>query len=179
MHKKNIILIGFMGTGKTTVGIALAQKLNWKHVDTDHLIEEREGSILEIFHKFGEAHYRQIEAKCVRQVTVDSEQIITTGGGSVLLPENRIALKQNGFVVLLTADPATIIKRVREDKNRPLLQGNLDERVHQLLRDRENAYQFADFTIDTSGRTVEDIVSLIIEQFNAIEPTHDFVDENL
>lgn len=168
MRKKNIILIGFMGTGKTTVGTALAQTMQWPHVDTDHLIEEREGSILEIFHKHGEPYYRQIEARCIRQVTVGSQQIITTGGGSVLLPENRIALKQNGFVVLLTATPETIIRRVREDKNRPLLQGNLEERVHQLLRDRENAYKFADYTVDTTDLSVEQIVDVIVEQYNQV-----------
>ncbi len=168
MPNKNIILIGFMGTGKTTVGASLAQKMNWKHVDTDVLIEEKEGSILEIFHKHGEAHYRQIEAGCIRQVTLGSQQVITTGGGSVLLPENRIALKQNGFVVLLTAMPETIIKRVREDKNRPLLQGDLAERVHQLLRDRENAYKFADFTVDTTDLAVDEIVDTIIRQFETV-----------
>jgi shikimate kinase len=165
LSKKNIILIGFMGTGKTTVGSALAQKMNWQHVDTDSLIEEKEGSILEIFHKHGEAHYRQIEADCIRRVVLDQQLVITTGGGSVLLPENRIVLKQSGFVVLLTAAPETIIKRVREDESRPLLQGNLEERVHQLLRDRENAYKFADFTIDTTDLGVDEIVEKIMRQF--------------
>jgi shikimate kinase len=169
LRKKNIILIGFMGTGKTTVGSALAQKMQWRHVDTDHLIEEREGSILEIFLKHGEAHYRQIESRCIHHVSLGSEQVITTGGGSVVLPENRIMLKQNGFVVLLTAEPETIIARVREDKNRPLLQGNLDERVHQLLRDRENAYKFADITVDTTDKTVDEIVDWIIAQAKATE----------
>jgi shikimate kinase len=169
LRDKNIILIGFMGTGKTTVGKRLAQILQWQHVDTDHVIEEKEGSILEIFHQHGEAYYRQIEAKYVRQVTLGSEQVITTGGGSVLLPENRIALKQSGFVVLLTASPETIIKRVREDQDRPLLQGNLEERVHQLLRDRENAYQFADYTVDTTDLSVDEIVRQIIDQVSVVD----------
>mgnify|MGYP002479914912 CR=1 FL=1 len=164
MKRNNIVLVGFMGTGKSTVSRLLADKLDgWTAVDTDLLIEEREAmTIPDIFAKYGEAHFRRTESRVIAEVTSRMRQVIATGGGAVLDPGNRERMLAGGFVVALTAAMETIIRRVRSDENRPLLHGNVEERVKNLLEARKNAYDFADIKIDTTDLTADEVAETIL-----------------
>jgi len=166
MDRDNIVLTGYPGAGKTTVSLALGRELDgWTVVDTDVMIEEREGrSIPELFEAKGEAYFRQAESRVIAEVMEKTRQIVSTGGGAVLAAENRLAMKRGGFVVALKASADVIISRVRENENRPLLRGDVETRVRRLLEERKHAYDFADLTIDTSGLPVEEVVRLILEE---------------
>ena len=162
MEKKNIVLIGFMGTGKSTVGHALASRLGWRFINTDDVIEEQQGmSISDMFAKLGEPVFRQVECDVIRKSLEGMNCIIATGGGAVLAEQNRAVMKEKGYVVALTADADTIIERVSQDQNRPLVQGDVAERVHALLEARKHAYDFADRKIDTSKLSVQEIAEMI------------------
>ncbi|WP_233531776.1 shikimate kinase [Paenibacillus alkalitolerans] len=159
----NIILVGFMGTGKSTVGQALSERLGWKFVDTDRLVEEREKrSIAEIFARDGEGYFRDAETAAIREAAGGHKQIISTGGGAVLREENRRLLQECGFVVALKAPAETIIERLRKDTGRPLLKGDKEREVRRLMENRKTAYDFADVSIDTSVWNVRHAVERII-----------------
>ncbi|MBO8163177.1 MAG: shikimate kinase [Brevibacillus sp.] len=159
----NVILIGFMGTGKTTVGKALAARLNWPHLDLDQYIAEREKrSIADIFASEGEARFRQIESELLAEVLQSGKQVITTGGGVVLRRQNVLAMQAGGLVIALKAAPEEIIRRVSTDQGRPLLAGDVTERVHRLLAERAGMYDFAPLQVDTTGRDIEEIVDEIM-----------------
>jgi shikimate kinase len=159
LNKHNIILIGFAGSGKSTVGKALAARLGWQFVDTDQQIEERQGmSISDIFRLRGEAAFREAESEAIDLALQGKHQVISTGGGAVLAERNRNRMKQDGFVIALTASMETIIARVRLDQTRPLVQGNVEQKVKALMESRKHAYDFADITIDTTDLSVEQIV---------------------
>jgi shikimate kinase len=159
----NIVLVGFMGTGKTTVGKRLANELGWRQVDTDLLIEEREKlTIPELFTSRGEPYFRQVEKEVVRAVMDHHHQVISTGGGAALAEENRSSMLHGGFVVALTSSKETILSRVSQDENRPLLIGDMDDKVTRLLEQRRFAYDFADVKIDTTNLSVDDIVQTIL-----------------
>lgn len=166
---ENIILIGFMGTGKSTIGTALAAKRNLIHLDLDTLIAQHEGcSIPELFSEKGETYFRDTESRLLAQILKRRGQVISTGGGAVLCPENREIMLQKGIVVALFADEAEIIRRVSADANRPLLAGNPAERVQALIKERAGLYDFAPVRIDTTGKSVDEIVQeierLMVEQ---------------
>jgi shikimate kinase len=163
MKHRNLVLVGFMGSGKTTVGRVLAKQMNWSFVDTDVVIEQEQGTtVAQLFEQQGELQFRRIEADTLKRVLAASNQVIATGGGAVLAPANCEAMLQDGFVVALTADYKTIIQRVGGDQARPLLQGDVNERVALLLEQRKTAYDFADIKIDTSNRTIEQIIATIL-----------------
>lgn len=167
----NIVLIGFMGTGKTTVGKDLSQKLSMDYIDTDALIQERMGiSINEIFEKYGEDFFRKIEKNIIDEISATKNTIILCGGGVVLNQENIPKLRENGKTILLKAQPITIYHRVKEDHSRPLLKGRMSlETIEKLLKEREEAYATsADLTIETDGKMVEEITSEIITKLNAL-----------
>ncbi|MVQ37038.1 shikimate kinase [Paenibacillus anseongensis] len=167
MTTSNLVLVGFMGTGKSTVGKKLAERLGWQFQDSDAVLEdEQQTSIGDLFRQYGEAHFRTLESKTLESLLAQRGQIVATGGGAVLAEENRACMLRNGFVVALKASPETIIHRVSADINRPLLQGNLEERVHTLLEQRKSAYDFAHAMIDTTELTTDQIVDLIIQQAN-------------
>ncbi|GIP39758.1 shikimate kinase [Paenibacillus sp. J31TS4] len=159
IREDKIVLIGFMGTGKSTVGRALAERLGWTFVDSDEEAEKREGrSIRDMFEQDGEAYFRRQEHETLAALLERSGVVIATGGGAVLAEANRTLMKEKGLVAALTALPETIIGRVGADGNRPLLQGNAEERVRALLEERKEAYLFADVTVATDGKPVPDIV---------------------
>ncbi|NBI30699.1 shikimate kinase [Chengkuizengella marina] len=162
MKKNNVVLIGFMGTGKSTVGKQLALKLGWEFIDTDQEIEHREKmSIPEIFSKNGENYFRKVETEIIQKVMSNEKQVIATGGGSVLRLENRSKMLSHGTVIQLEADTENIIKRVEGEKQRPLLQGNLREKVYEMKDQRKYVYDFADFVIDTNVMKVDSIAEQI------------------
>lgn len=167
---KNIILIGFMGTGKTTVGRTLAQQLGWRHVDLDDAIIEHEGcSIAQLFEQKGESYFRELEASLLQQLLNGQDQVLTTGGGAVLRAQNVQAMRAGGTVIALQATEEELIRRLSADTGRPLLAGGVRERVSKLLQERAGAYDFADIQIDTTGKKVEEIVAEIIARMVEID----------
>ncbi|WP_274650445.1 shikimate kinase [Paenibacillus humicola] len=152
LAKPHVVLVGFMGTGKSTVGKLLAERIGFRYIDADAEIVRREGrDIPAIFSESGEAAFRAAETGALEAIFArDEPSVVATGGGAVLLPRNRELMLRHGFVAALTADPERIISRVKEDASRPLLQGDLRERVYRLLEERKTAYDFAHLTIDTT-----------------------------
>ena len=143
--KDNIILIGFMGCGKTSVGIKLSYRLKQTFLDTDKQIEKKQGrSIREIFASDGEAAFRQMETECIKELlagTGNSKQIFSTGGGTPVKEENRELLKRLGTVVYLKVSPEVVYERLKGDTSRPLLQtDNPKGRIEELLGSRKEAY---------------------------------------
>ncbi len=163
---KKVFLIGFMGTGKTTVANALANNYGLKKIDLDAYIEQKENmSIFDIFETQSEEVFRDKETKHLRHILKKDYQVISLGGGIVLRSENIDMIKEKGEIVLLTASPETIEERVKNDKTRPLLGENFDlEYVKQLMNSREEAYnQVADVIIDTDNKTIDQICKEIVE----------------
>lgn len=159
-----IFLTGFMGTGKSTVGKILATRLGYIFVDLDSCIVEKEGcSINEIFSKKGESYFREIEKEQLRCLVGKNFQVVSTGGGVVIAPENRLDMRRSGVVINLVAEPEILLKRLREETERPLLNGAKSlEMIKKMLSERENWYADADIRIDTSEKNVEDVVREIL-----------------
>jgi shikimate kinase len=165
-QQNKIVLVGFMGTGKSTVSRLLSGMLEWPRIDGDEEIERREGkAISAIFAESGETHFRTIETQTLQALLEANEPaIIATGGGAVLSPYNCELMLQKAFVVALKASPDHIIARVKSDTTRPLLQGDIRERVETLLEQRKDAYDFAHLVLDTTGRTAEEVASAIAQE---------------
>lgn len=163
----NIFLVGLMGAGKTTVGRALAKRLNKQFIDSDHEIEARTGaSIPLIFEIEGEVSFRQREAEVIRDLTAQQDIVLATGGGAVLNAESRAYLKSRGTVIYLRASVNSILQRTSHDKNRPLLQ-TADPRktIEDLSRTREPFYnEVADIVIDTGRPNVQFLMQSILTQ---------------
>ncbi len=160
----NIVLVGFMGTGKTIVGKRLAQRLNMEYVDVDELIEQREGrKINDIFAKDGEPYFRKVEKKITKQVSEFENVVIAAGGGVVLDDENIRNLKTKGVLICLSAQPEIILERTKRYVHRPLLNvANPRQSISALLNKRAPYYAKADFCLDTSHLTIEEVVEKII-----------------
>lgn len=159
-----------MGAGKTTVGRALARRLDKRFVDSDHEIEARTGaSIPLIFEIEGEAGFRQRESEVIRDLTGQSGIVLATGGGAILRPENRECLKTRGTVIYLRASVNSILQRTSHDKNRPLLQtADPRSKLEQLSREREPLYlEVADFVIETGRPNVQSLVQTILSRLEA------------
>jgi shikimate kinase len=158
------VLIGFMGTGKSSVGRQLARTTGWPCYDTDQLIATALGlPITEIFSTLGEERFRDEESAVIEALEIDRPSIVVTGGGAVLRAKNVARLRELGTVVCLTADLATLRKRLAQHGNRPLLQTeNPSETFEALLRVREAFYrEAADLTVDTSALTHEQVAETI------------------
>ncbi len=169
MPKDNIILIGFMGTGKTTVGKIIAEKMQWTFLDTDDLIETRTGmSIPAIFEKYGEQWFRDQESAVIEEVLKEKNQVISTGGGAVLREENRQMMLEGGIVAALKADADTIVERVSRSEDRPLLRGEVRERVETLLAARKTAYDFAHVEFDAAALSPSQLAERIIQHFKSV-----------
>ena len=154
-HQGNVFLIGPMGAGKTTIGRHLATMLHKRFVDVDQEIEKRTGvSIPVIFEIEGEDGFRRRESAVIEELTRDTDIVLATGGGAVLLEENRKVLKERGIVAYLQADIETLVERTRRDRNRPLLQtDNPRGKIEELLQQREPIYrEIADVIINTGQR---------------------------
>ena len=163
-ESKRIVLIGPMGVGKTTVGRILAKQLDFDFIDTDQRLEKITGaSISWIFDIEGEEGFRKREQQLIQELTGISEAVIATGGGAILLSENRFNLKNNGIVIYLKGKVETLYERTRLDNNRPLLEAaNPKETIEKILREREHLYvETADFEIEIDGRSAEYIVTQI------------------
>ncbi len=163
---KNIVLTGFMGTGKTAVGRKLSRLLNMELIDVDTEIEKSQKmTINDMFKKFGEPRFREIETEMIKKLSGKENIIISTGGGAVLKQENLDVLREKGIIVCLLATPETILRRTSHNSNRPLLQvEDPSGKINELLNFRKPFYEKADIMIDTEGKTPIQIAEEIIEK---------------
>lgn len=163
--KDNIILIGFMGSGKTSVGIKLSYQLKRTMIDTDKWIEQKQKmTVAEIFEAYGEDAFRSMETQCLKElIEVAEKQIISVGGGLPMKEENHRLLKQLGTVYYLRVRPEVVYERLKSDTTRPLLQvDNPMERIQTLMEQRSTIYErCADISIDVSDLTFEEILEQI------------------
>jgi shikimate kinase len=163
---KNIVLTGFMGTGKTAVGKELARILDMKLIDVDMEIESsRQMTINKIFEEFGEPVFREIETDMIKKVSRNKQVIISTGGGAVLKRENMETLRETGIIVCLMASPETILRRTGSSNDRPLLHvENPLKKIKELMDFRKPYYEKADIVIETEGKTPLQIAEEIVEK---------------
>ena len=160
-------LIGLPGSGKSTVGRQLARRLQLPFLDSDHVIEERLGcSIRQFFEREGEDSFREVESKVIDELTLSPDAVLSTGGGAVLRPLNRRNLRERGQVVYLKSSPEELFRRLRHDRNRPLLQGGDPlTRLRDLHAVRDPLYrETATFTIETGRPSVATLVNMIVMQ---------------
>lgn len=170
MKMSNLVLIGFMGTGKTTIGRKAARRLGMQFIDTDHEIERvTDMTVNDLFKKHGEIRFRSEEKAAVKRITRNDHQVIATGGGVVLNQENIETLRKNGIIICLSATDDVIYDRVKGKKNRPLLQTeNPLETIKNMLAERKPLYEKADGVVETTGREVEDVVNEVVRLYNEL-----------
>lgn len=170
---RNLVLTGFMGSGKTSVGLKLSYRLRTTVEDTDRLIERREGRrISEIFAEQGEEHFRKLETALLTELTEQKYvRIYSVGGGTPVREENRRLLKKLGTVIYLRVRPETVYERLRGDTTRPLLQcDNPLEKIRELLESRREAYEdCADLIIDVDELEIEDILNIIVKEIEKMK----------
>lgn len=162
---KNIVLVGMMGAGKTTVGEFLSAKLNRELKDIDRVIEqEQKKSIIEIFTNDGEEVFRKLESETIEKFSNMSDLIISTGGGALEKANNLSNLQKNGIIIYLKADIEELFKRVKNETQRPLLKEQDPlEVIKKLIKKREKFYLMADITIITDNKSPEEITEEIIK----------------
>lgn len=165
---KNIVLVGFMGAGKTEVGRILSKKLGYALVDADTEIEKgQDMTITEIFRQHGEPAFRDMEADVIKRLSKMNKIVISTGGGAVLRQENIDNLRANGVIVCLSATPETILQRTSANNDRPLLQTeNPLQKIKELLEYRRPYYEKADIMIDTENKSPLEVAEEIIKKVN-------------
>jgi shikimate kinase len=165
---KNIVLTGFMGAGKSSVGKKLAEKLDLNVIDTDEVVERDSGQkISDIFKKQGEAFFRALERQAVERVSHLENTVIITGGGVVLDKNNIKNLRRRGVIVYLHATPEVLHRRVKSETHRPLLQvENPRQKIKEMLKLRAPYYGDNDITIDTTNKSVEEVVNEILKNIH-------------
>ncbi len=172
----NLALVGFMGTGKSSVGQLVAAQLHFRFVDTDELIEARAGkTISAIFAEDGEPEFREYERAVVEELKNFHRTVIATGGGLVIQEANLASLKTHALVICLWASPEIIWERVSHQSHRPLLQTpDPLAKIRQLLSEREPFYRNADVLVSTEFRSVKEVVQHVIHQFRLArsQPSH-------
>lgn len=168
----NLVLTGFMGTGKTTIGRQLAARLDRRFLDMDDLIEQRAGmSIREIFAVQGENAFRQRERTLCRQLAHEQALVIATGGGTLVDTLNREILGENGVIICLDTDPVVLLERLKDDMTRPLLHAaDPAARLAELLAARRDAYAALPHHIDTTHLSPEQVVEAILTLWQQLSP---------
>jgi shikimate kinase len=166
LNSKNIVLVGPMGCGKTTVGRQLASKLNQDFFDTDHEIINKTGvSIDHIFDIEGEEGFRRRESEVLENLCDMNNIVIATGGGVVLLPQNRLVLKNAGVVVYLSSSVEQLLRRTAKSKTRPLLENSSDRQktITEIVNARDKYYrEVATIVIDTTGKILNEVIDIIM-----------------
>ncbi len=164
---QHIFLIGFMGAGKSTIAEKLQEMLGAEQMEMDQMIVEQQGMpITEIFEKYGEAHFRDIESQLLIDLKDKAPGVVSCGGGIVVREENPGYMKESGKVVFLTATPKTIYERVKDSTDRPILNGNMNvEYISELMEKRRAKYEAAaDIIVATDGKSAEEICEEILAQ---------------
>ncbi|MEM7009888.1 MAG: shikimate kinase [Verrucomicrobiota bacterium] len=165
-ERRNVILVGYMGTGKTSVGRKIADSLGFQFVDTDEVIERMAGkSIPTIFEERGEPAFRDLETKALNSAAAGIDQVISTGGGIVMRDENRKILDESGYCIWLRASADAIFRRVSTNNHRPLLKTeNPRATIDNMLREREPRYRaVADLEIKTDGLSIDEVAYGVCE----------------
>jgi len=164
----NLALIGFMGTGKSSVGRLVADAMHFTFLDTDDVIKGRAGkSIADIFEQNGEAAFREFERRLVEELTRRKNTVISTGGGLPANESNFASLKTHALLICLWASPEKIWERVRGQSHRPLLkEADPLEKIRELLTERERYYRQADVLVNTDMRSVREVAAQVIHQFH-------------
>lgn len=165
-NEKSIFLLGFMGSGKSTVSKILAEKLGWKLIDMDErIVAEQKMSINDIFAQYGEEHFRKLETSLLQRLVEGTPAVISCGGGLPLREKNRQIIKENGLGVLLTASPETIYKRLIGDDQRPLLKDSMTvEHIAEMLESRKAAYdEVAHIVVDTENKSPLEVCNEILK----------------
>lgn len=162
----NIVLCGFMASGKTTVGRALAERLDRRFLDIDSLVEEESGmAVTEIFERDGETAFRELERAAIARYSGRSGLVIALGGGAVLDSRNTGAVRRNGVVYWLKVSPGDVVSRADTSGGRPLLPGGIAE-IGELLMSREEAYALAaDVIVETGGKSAAEVAREVLEDF--------------
>ena len=164
---KNIYLIGFMGVGKSTITKKLSELLKKDALEMDEMIVKRQGMpISEIFEKHGEEYFRDVESALLEDIKNNCEGIVSCGGGAVLRDKNAAVMKDNGKIILLTATPQTIYERVKDNNDRPILNGNMNvEYIEGLMAKRRDRYfEVADIIVETDNKDVDTICREIMDK---------------
>lgn len=172
MKKENIALIGFMGAGKSAVSQYIQDRFGYEKAEIDQLIMQKEGMpITEIFAKHGEGYFRDCESREILRLGSRKKTVISCGGGAVIRKENVENLKKTSRIILLTASPETILKRVKHSTDRPILNGNMNvEYIGELMEKRQALYQAAaDFEVITDGKTIAAVSREIMERISKME----------
>jgi len=165
MTEKNIVLIGFMGCGKSLTSNKLAETLDRRVISTDKLVEQKEGqSVAEIFARSGEGYFRRVEKEIINEISGQCGMIIDCGGGVVMDDENMTNLKKNGHVIYLSASPESIYNNIKHRSHRPLLNvADPQLKITELLEERKPYYEKADVTINADHRTINQIVEDVLK----------------
>ena len=169
--KTNVVITGFMGTGKSSVGRLVAERLGLTFVDMDEVIEAREGvPITELFSRHGEAGFRAVESAVARELGMGEGLVIATGGGTMLAPENRAALGENGLIVCLTCAADQILRRLDGDTTRPMLAApDKEKRMNELLAARMPVYTSLPVVVDTTRRSVAEVAEVVVSAYRGVE----------
>ena len=166
LNSKNIVLVGPMGCGKTTVGRQLANKLNQDFFDTDHEIINKTGvSIDHIFDIEGEEGFRQRESQILESLCDMNNIVLATGGGVILLPKNREVLRSAGVVVYLSSSVEQLLRRTAKSKTRPLLENSTDRKktISDIIKARDKYYrEVATIVVDTTGKKLNEVIDIIM-----------------
>lgn len=168
---RNIFLIGFMGCGKSSVAEAMELEYGMKRIEMDQIIvEQNQMAISDIFKLYGEEHFRDLESALLEEVQMKENQVVSCGGGVVLRKKNVDIMRQNGIIILLTASPETILKRVENDVSRPVLEGKKTiQGITDLMETRCEKYEMAaDVTIHTDEKSIAQICEEIQEKMRRI-----------
>ncbi len=174
MARRNLVITGFVGTGKTTIGRRLAARLGWPFLDFDEEIARRAGrSIPQIFEQEGEAAFRAMEAALCQEWSRPRGWVLATGGGACVSPANRVALQAGGHLFFLYADLEEVARRLTGATDRPLLRlrpgETLLERLRALWQAREAAYREIPHWVDTTGRSPDEVVEEILDRYRFLE----------
>lgn len=175
--KRNIYVIGFMGTGKSTISRQMAAITGYEELDTDQeIIKQQNMRIPEIFEKYGQEYFRNLETEFLRKMQERTQCIISCGGGMVLREENVTLMKENGVIVLLTATPETILERVKNGKERPILNGHMNvEYIEELMEERRTCYEAAgEIVIVTDGRDTKEMAEELKKNLTSSKFCFDF-----
>jgi shikimate kinase len=165
----NIVITGFMGTGKTTVGRRVAELLKVPFFDVDDTIARQTGhSIGDLFRLKGETSFRVMESAAIQELSMHDRAVIATGGGSLMNPQNRDFLERKGILVCLSARTGTLLERLKDDLTRPLLAGEtMPERIDRLLQERQAVYAMCPIQIATDGKTINQVAEEVVQKISA------------
>jgi shikimate kinase len=164
LPRSRIVLVGFMGAGKSTIGPRVAARLGWAFRDMDAWIEERAGlSVAEIFRRHGESIFRSEEAQVATEIAAAEGLVVAAGGGAFTIPRTREALQNGAFTVWLRCSLDAILARVRLDGSRPLAPDR--ETISRLYTERQPSYRLADWTVDTTEAGPDDVAQAVVEAF--------------